>query len=159
MAIFALLLVFCAKSFLVIDNANHLTIRKSKKGLIEAVRKTESGETISQHETKWLMAIFVFGTDGDDEIDLRAITEIPTWIFAKAGDDLIYGSQSNDWIFAGDGADTIDGQLAHDRIYPGNGRDQIYDMNEEDKIHSRLAEDFVMRPALAKAKEEKKDAI
>lgn len=145
-AALVLLAIFMAKSFLLITDASAIYLDETERTVdIYELKISADGtsKTLkSSHDKKWLMAVFVFGTEGDDVISARGLKQIKTFIFAKAGDDQVSGGAANDWIMGGDGADTIVGFSGVDRLFGGKGRDQVFGGEGEDKIYGPLAEDF-----------------
>ena len=85
----------------------------------------------------------VEGTDGDDVICASDLDDslgfenhrIFHVIDAKAGDDLILGSNGVDWIYAGPGTDEVYGRAGDDRIIV-DGLDQIHGGGGYDTIYS-----------------------
>ena len=57
----------------------------------------------------------IYGTDGDDEISAGFFSD-PVRIYARAGDDRVFGSDQDDVIHGGPGHDVGTGWGGHDRI-------------------------------------------
>ncbi|MGL1864006.1 MAG: tandem-95 repeat protein [Pseudodesulfovibrio sp.] len=74
---------------------------------------------------------FVFGTDGDDDIDGSKHGDA---IFGDDGDDTINADKKADYVMGGDGDDYIDADHGHDYVMGGLGDDTIIG----DKGHDTL---------------------
>lgn len=80
--------------------------------------------------------MYAYGTDRDDIIDIHLSQSSPTaswpsfqpwwYVYAKAGDDIVYGSFTNDSIEGQDGNDILYGFAGNDQIFGGNGDDIIF---------------------------------
>jgi Ca2+-binding RTX toxin-like protein len=67
--------------------------------------------------------LIVLGGDGDDIINLSAISSPPfdTLILGGPGNDVLIGSGGDDTIFGGPGDDVLEGGPGQDCLNPGSG--------------------------------------
>lgn len=91
-------------------------------------------------------AVDIQGTDGNDVICVPDPDDGSEFhvIDAKAGNDIILGSDGMDWIKAGAGDDVIYGRGGDDRIRGGPGTDTIYSGRGFDTITSADLDDIVI---------------
>ena len=75
----------------------------------------------------------VYGTFGDDVIDLRQANQAQI-IMGLAGNDTIYGGNSGDCLVGGDGNDKLYGGNAKDILIGGAGDDYLNGGNAKDSL-------------------------
>lgn len=94
-----------------------------------------------------VVRLVVYGTDGDDTIDLGEVnsSDFPQLravsVFGLDGDDDLTGSSLGDRILAGPGNDIVDGRDGNDRIAGEDGNDQLNGGSGADRISGGEGDD------------------
>lgn len=89
-----------------------------------------------------LTGIVINGLDGDDRIDLSALS-FPATITGGAGNDTITGGTGADLIYGGDGDDVLSGGAGSDTIYGNFGNDVIAGGLQRDSIMGGWGNDTI----------------
>ena len=89
-----------------------------------------------------ITGIVINGLDGDDRIDLSALS-FPATITGGAGNDTITGGSGADLIYGGDGDDVLSGGVGSDTIYGNFGNDSIAGGLQRDSIMGGLGDDTI----------------
>jgi hypothetical protein len=69
--------------------------------------------------------VVVFGGQGDDFIDARAMTNLPTTLYGGEGNDQLFGGALNDILVGGEGDDHLDGGGGANFLAAGGGENTI----------------------------------
>ena len=94
-------------------------------------------------------SIEVVGSEGDDAIDLSAVSEeafknlTGTTILAGDGNDTLVGSDLADYISAGRGDDSVQGGGGDDLLNGSAGRDSLYDSAGDDRLFGGSGDDVL----------------
>ncbi len=91
-------------------------------------------------------ATVIEGTDGDDVICVQPPDDpgAVRLVDAKAGNDIVLGSDGVDWIFGGPGDDVVYARGGRDEITGGAGLDTIHGGQGFDAIHSADLADTII---------------
>ncbi|MBI1313740.1 S8 family serine peptidase [bacterium] len=91
----------------------------------------------------------VYGTDGDDAIDLSQVTSPEfsrlrsVYLYGFDGDDSLTGSDFDDRILAGLGNDSVNGGAGNDQISGDDGNDQLSGDDGADRISGGNGDDQI----------------
>jgi Ca2+-binding RTX toxin-like protein len=96
--------------------------------------------------------VIIYGGKGDDTIDCG---RSPTACFVRgqSGNDIIFGSNSDDTLIGGRGNDAIGGQNGNDLVVGndgrdnlsgGNGNDQVFGIKGRDQLHGDDGDDLLV---------------
>lgn len=120
------------------DDQIIVRLKSGDAGKIEAVL----GSTVQAFTIAGITSIFVDAGTGNDRIDLSTIS-IASKIYARAGNDVIFGSKASDRVYGGDGNDWIGGSSGNDILYGEAGNDRIFGGDGRDYIDSGAGLDVV----------------
>jgi Ca2+-binding RTX toxin-like protein len=70
-------------------------------------------------------AIYGYGGEGNDTIDLHQVGSVPVYLEGGSGNDTLLGGGRDDSIHGGIGDDSIDGGGGHDRLWGDEGHDFV----------------------------------
>ena len=103
-----------------------LTVRElpGARLVVPGVMIQYNGQLFNTIPTAWASRVYVFGSDGNDTINVSSITRKAT-IIGGRGHDTITSGAGNDDLYGRDGNDVITGGLGNDSLYGENGNDTI----------------------------------
>jgi Ca2+-binding RTX toxin-like protein len=106
------------------------TLRVRRNGVLE----TFPAAQVSQ--------LYIYGVDGNDTIDFSGVN-IPAYVDAGPGNDLVTGGGGNDTITGGAGKDTLYGGEGDDRINGNGTADVLYGQGGNDRLYGGAANDLL----------------
>lgn len=87
--------------------------------------------------------IYLYGLEGEDDIQISGSVTRSAWIYGGSGNDRLKGGGGHDVLFGDEGDDALAGQSGRDFLIGGNGADRLVGNAEDDILVSGwLAYDF-----------------
>ncbi len=128
-----------------LNSAGQLTVNGTNAS--ETIRVTQNSsyvtvEGVGSFRTSAVRSIVVDAKDGNDTVDMRAVS-IAATIFGGNGNDMLIGTQGSDLIQGGNGNDKIFGEGGNDTIYGQAGNDLLYGMGGYDYLIGGDGADFL----------------
>jgi Ca2+-binding RTX toxin-like protein len=126
-------------------------------GTIDVLIDGQVDSSLGTVLTRNLSSLVVNGSNGNDTIDLSAVTHSAydrlenVSVFAGDGNDIIIGSglndtiwagRGNDYVQAGEGDDWINAQAGNDVVHAGPGRDRMLGGGGHDELDGGDGDDF-----------------
>jgi Ca2+-binding RTX toxin-like protein len=111
---------------------------------------TESGTTLrvrrngilETFDATVVSSLNIYGVDGNDTIDFSGVN-IPAYVDAGPGNDLITGGGGNDTITGGAGKDTIYGGDGDDRLNGNGSPNTLYGQGGNDRLYGGPSNDLL----------------
>jgi Ca2+-binding RTX toxin-like protein len=129
-------------------NAGVLTISGTSGNDVTTV--TQSGTTLKvvrngvteTFDATKVSQMYIYGVDGNDKIDFSTVN-IPTYVDAGPGNDLVLGGGANDTITGGAGKDTLYGGPGDDRLNGNGSPDHLYGQDGNDRLYGGDGDDVL----------------
>ncbi len=111
----------------------------TKSGSTLRVRRNGVLETFDATQVK---SMFIYGVDGNDVIDFSGVN-IPTYVDAGTGNDLVTGGGGSDTITGGAGKDSLYGGDGNDLLNGSGTADHLYGQGGDDRLYGGDANDYL----------------
>ena len=106
------------------------TLRVRRNGVLETFDATQ------------VNSLFIYGVDGNDTIDFSGVN-MPAYVDAGPGNDIVTGGAGNDTITGGAGKDSLYGGDGDDRLNGNGSPNHLYGQGGNDRLYGGVNNDLL----------------